>query len=59
MIILICAFVMTLIAIVLGLDSESEANQPTELVPLSIPVDVVPEPCRREVALYHRNRNRS
>ncbi len=51
MIILICAFIIALIAIVLGQESESDTNQPTELIPLSIPVD--------EVALYLRSRNRS
>ena len=51
MIILICAFIITLIAVVLGLESESDTNQPTELIPLSIPVD--------EAALSHRSRNRS
>ncbi len=51
MIILICAFIMALIAIFLGLESESDTNQPTELIPLSIPVD--------EAALYHKSRNRS
>ena len=51
MIILICSFIIALIAIVLGIGSESEANQTTELIPLSIPVD--------EIALYHRNRNRN
>ncbi len=51
MIILICAFIMALIAIFLGQESESDTNQPTELIPLSIPVD--------EAALYHKSRNRS
>ncbi len=49
MIILICSFIIALIAIVLGQESESDTNQPTELIPLSIPVD--------EVALYLRSRN--
>ena len=58
MIILICAFIMALIAIVLGLSSESDTNQPTELVPLSIPVDEVGAQGLAPL-LYHRSRNRS
>ncbi len=51
MIILICAFIIALIAVVLRLDNETQTNQPTELIPLYIPLD--------ELALYLRNRNRS
>ncbi len=51
MIILICLLMIALIAIVLRLESETEINQSTELIPLSIPVD--------KVAFYHRSRNRN
>jgi hypothetical protein len=51
MIILICSLIIALIAIFLGIDSESQTNQATEFIPLSIPVEEVP--------LYNRNRNRN
>ena len=51
MVILVSLLAIVLVAIVLGLESESNANQASELIPLEIPVD--------EVAPYRRYRNRS